>query len=263
MKKFFPILFVLLAVLFSEYLSAQTIITQWTFEEDPFTTSSPVPTFGSGTASTSGMSPSGKSAGSTTGCAQTSGTGAWQIDPAAPGMNESNGVQFLVSTAGYENITVSYDHRHSNTSTRTSRIQYTLNGGTTWVNLDLNNDNYTSGCSNRGALDNGRIDASNPLGSNVSDSWGRRTIDFSAVAGASDNPQFGFRVVAAHYANTGQFRQANNVSTQATAGTWRFDNVTFSGSPKKCIYITEYMYSGTNGEFIEFTNVCKTPQQLT
>ena len=263
MKKNFSIFFVMLMVLLSGYISAQTVITQWTFEEDPFTVSSPVPTTGAGTASTTGMTAAGKSAGSNTGCAQAAGTGAWQIDPASPGTNESNGVQFMVSTAGFENVTVSYDHRLSNTSTRTSRIQYTLDGGATWQNLDLTSSNYTSGCSNRGALDLGRIDASNPAGANVSDSWGRRTIDFKEVAGSSDNPDFGFRVVAAHYSTTSQFRQANNVGNQATAGTWRFDNVTFTGTPKKCIIISEYMYGGANGEFIEFTNVCSQSVDMT
>ena len=263
MQKCFSILIVFLCQLIFSYGKAQTTITQWTFEESVFNTPSPVPTTGVGTAGAIGMNPSGKSSGSTTGCAQTSGTGAWQIDPATPGTNESNGVQFMVSTAGFENIIVSYDHRSSNTSARTSRIQYTLDGGTTWINLDLTGANYTSECPNRGGLDNGRIDAANPVGTNVSDSWGRRTVDFSAITGANDNPNFGIRIVAAHYSNTGQFRQANNVNNQATAGTWRFDNVAFKGTPKKCMLITEYMYSGINGEFVEFTNVCNLPIDMT
>jgi hypothetical protein len=259
MKQFFTSL--ILAFCFAiPGLNAQDIIAQWDFEANPLvpTAANPSPSAGIGTASVVGsMGTPGSATGSSSGCIQASGTGAWQIGSANPGSsNESSGVQFLVPTTGYKNIVLAFDHRISNTGTRTSRIQYTLDG-TQWINLDLSETNYTSECAGRGALDAGRIDVGNPLGGNVSDGWGRRTIDFSSISGANDNPNFGVRIVAAHYALTGQFRQANNVTAAATAGTWRFDNITLTGTPKTCIQITEYMYSGANGEFIEFTNVCQ------
>ncbi|MBK9290169.1 MAG: T9SS type A sorting domain-containing protein [Bacteroidetes bacterium] len=202
--------------------------TTWNFT-GTFTAASPETTSGTGTASVVGsMTGPGSATGTTTGCAQTSGN-AWAIGTAAPGAsNESSGVQFMVPTTGRENIWFAYDHRLSNTATRTARIQYTLNG-TDWINLDVDNTNYLSQCLNRGGIDNGRIDASNPVGSNVSDSWGRRVINFSGISGANNNPNFGVRILAAHYANTGEFRQANNVNAVATGGTWRFDNVVFGG----------------------------------
>ncbi|QQR87934.1 MAG: choice-of-anchor I family protein [Flavobacteriales bacterium] len=206
-------------------------IAVWTYEPLQGTSANPTPNIGTGASAVVGsMTGPGTATGSTTGCAQASGTTAWAIGTASPGAtNESSGVEYRTSTVGYENITFSYDHRLSNTATRTARIQYTLDG-TSWVNLTLDGTNYdNSACANRGGLDNGRIDASDPIGTNVSDSWGRRTIDFSAIAGANNNPDFGVRILAAHHAATGQFRQANNVATVATAGTWRFDNVSFQG----------------------------------
>ncbi|MBL7981012.1 MAG: choice-of-anchor I family protein [Flavobacteriales bacterium] len=206
-------------------------IAVWTYEPLQGAAATPTPNIGSGTSAVVGsMTGTATATGSATGCAQTTGNTAWAIGTANPGTtNESSGVEYRTSTVGYENITFSYDHRLSNTATRTARIQYTLDG-TNWINFDLNTGNYdNSACSNRGGLDNGRIDASDPTGTNVSDSWGRRTIDFSAISGANNNPDFGVRILAAHYAATGQFRQANNVSATATAGTWRFDNVTFAG----------------------------------
>lgn len=202
--------------------------TMWDFNV-AFTAASPETTTGTGTASVIGsMTGPGSATGTTTGCSQTTGN-AWAIGTANPGTtNETSGVQFMVPTTGRENIWLAYDQRLSNTATRTARIQYTLNG-TDWVNLDMTSANYLSQCANRGGIDNGRIDASNPIGSNVSDSWGRRVINFSAITGANNNPNFGVRILAAHYASTGQFRQANSVGTAATAGTWRFDNVTFGG----------------------------------
>lgn len=243
---------------------SQQTIAVWTFENNPLSGSNnnPLPETGTGTASIVGsMGSPDRGTGSTTGCSQVSNTGAWQIGSATPGNNESSGVQFNVSTIGYNDIVLSYDHRISNTGSRTSRIQYTLDGST-WINLNVSATNYNSGCANRGAIDDGRIDVSSPVGNNVSDGWGRRTINFSGISGVNNNPNFGVRIVAAHYASTGQFRQANNVNTAATGGTWRFDNVSFTGTPRSCVMITEYMYSGNSGEFIELTNVCQTPVDL-
>jgi hypothetical protein len=203
--------------------------TTWDFT-GTFTAASPETTLGIGTASVVGsMTGPGSATGTTTGCSQTTGN-AWAIGAANPGTtNESSGVQFMVPTTGREHIWMAYDHRLSNTATRTARIQYTLNGSD-WINFDVTATNFLSQCDNRGGIDNGRIDASNPVGTNVADSWGRRVIDFSAITGANNNPNFGVRILAAHYSNTGQFRQANAVTAVATGGTWRFDNVIFGGS---------------------------------
>ncbi|MBK7271386.1 MAG: choice-of-anchor I family protein, partial [Flavobacteriales bacterium] len=206
-------------------------IAVWTYEPLQGAAATPTPNTGTGSSAVIGsMTGATTATGSTTGCAQATGTTAWAIGTANPGAaNETSGVEYRTSTVGYEDITLSYDHRLSNTATRTARIQYTLDG-TTWINLDLDASNYdNSACTNRGGLDGGRIDASDPVGTNVSDSWGRRTIDFSAIAGVNNIPDFGVRILAAHYSTTGQFRQANNVATAATGGTWRFDNVTFAG----------------------------------
>lgn len=224
--------------------------TAWEFTTlpaSPTLSPNPDPTTGIGTASVVGSMTGPTSAtGSTTGCAQSTGL-AWAIGTANPGTtNESSGVQFMVPTTGRENIWVAYDHRLSNAATRTARIQYTLNG-TNWINLDVNSTNYLSMCANRGGIDNGRIDASNPVGSNVSDSWGRRFINFSGIAGANNNPNFGIRILAAHYAETGQFRQANVVGTPATAGTWRFDNVTFGGDQIAGGVATKLAITAVNG----------------
>ena len=229
----------------------QTTITQWDFETiAEADRNSPPPSTGSGTASivgsmstgttTSNYNPAGF--GNCNASSNNAG-GGWGISNAASGANETSGAQFLVSTSGFEDIIVSFEHRLSNAATRTRRFQYTLNG-TDWINLDVvEGTNYTIGCANQGGVDLGRIDASNPVGNNAGDRWTQVEINLSAIAGANNNPNFGFRIVAAHYSNTGAFRQANSVGTAATAGTWRFDNVTVSGT--SLITPTTYYYSGT------------------
>jgi hypothetical protein len=220
-----------LFTLFFGFAGAQTVVTEWTFEENPLLPNefNPAPNIGAGSASVVGsMTGLGRATGSATGCAQTTGTGSWAFGTAAPGTNESSGAQFLVPTTGYQGIRFTYDQRMSNTSTRTERIQYTLDG-TMWVNLDVDASNSTITCS--GSYDNGRFDRGNTVGQNMSDSWSRKSVDFSSVAGVNNNPNFGVRIVAAHFQSSGEFRQANNSLNIATAGTWRFDNVRVTAAP--------------------------------
>jgi hypothetical protein len=211
-------------------------ITRWTFISNPFlvASSTPGPEFGIGSSGLVGsMTGATNATGPDTGCNgnNESGSRSWQIGTANPGTtNESSGVQFKASTVGYENIQFTWDQRFSNTSTRTVRVQYTIDG-INWINLTLDASNFLSGCSNRNGFDDGRLDVSNIVGTNVSDAWARRTILFTSISGVNNNPDFGVRILAAHYSNTGQFRQANNSSTVApTSGTWRFDNVAFQGT---------------------------------
>jgi hypothetical protein len=234
-------------------INAQTVISQWNFE-----TSITIPSTGNGTNTIIGsMSGAASSTGSVTGCVQQTGTGAWQIGSANPGtVNESSGVQFMFSTLGYDSIVFEYDHRISNSGTRTVRVQYTIDG-TNWINLDVTSLTYINACVGRGAIDNGRIDAADPLGTNVSDSWSRRRINFSTIPSVNDNPNFGVRLMAAFYDVTGQFRQANNVTAVATAGTWRFDNVTLTG---RVIIIpppppANVSFAGTHASVAENSNV--------
>ncbi len=206
--------------------NSQSVITAWDFE-----TAIDAPSTGTGTNVLIGTFAGGTTGtGSNTGCSQQSGTGAWQIGTATPGeTNESSGIEFKASTVDFENILFEYDHRTSNTGTRTTRIQYTLDG-IEWLNLDVTSSNYSNACSDKGGIDLGRIDVANPVGTNGSDAWSRRFVNLSAIEGADDNANFGVRILAAHYAETGEFRQANNVNNIATAGTWRLDNVAFKGS---------------------------------
>ena len=213
-------------------INAQVTITNWNFEANPLEggDNTPSPSTGLGSASFVGSMNTGlRNHGTETGCLQVSGTGAWSAEDANPGTNESSGAQFLVSTAGFQLVTVQYDLRMSNSATRTERFQYTTDAGITWQNLDLNSSNTTISCN--GSFDNGRIDRGNNLGDANGDSWGRRIINLSALNPVNDNALFGFRIVAAHYSNSGEFRTANNSTTVAIAGKWRFDNVIVSGAP--------------------------------
>jgi hypothetical protein len=99
----------------------------------------------------------------------------WQ----AQGLNSGvSGVEFRVSTAGFSNIVVSWDHRHSNRMSRWVQFQYSTNGGASYSTAGLPNG--------------GLFEAS--LGGDL---WyNNRTVDLSNIPAAANNPNFRFRVVS-------------------------------------------------------------------
>ncbi|MBX2929629.1 MAG: DUF3616 domain-containing protein [Saprospiraceae bacterium] len=233
-------------------LQAQ-IITQWNFNSVPAdastSTGSTAPNVGAGTVSLAGGTTatfaSGTANGGSTDPALMDNTGYNITAFAAQSTGDrSRGIQFLLSTVGYNNIQVSWDQRHSNTAPRHVQLQYTADGGITWTDA--------------GALFEGT----------AGDMWfNGRSVDLSAIPAAGNNANFGIRIVAAFDPASGTSYTASNTSSSyATSGTWRFDMVTISGTPLPApgmMRITEYMYSGNNDEFIEFTNVGTVPVDMT
>ncbi|MBA4261982.1 MAG: PEP-CTERM sorting domain-containing protein [Comamonadaceae bacterium] len=119
----------------------------------------------------------------------------------APGVgNKTAGAQFNVSTLGFEDVVVSYDLRHSNTSSRYEQFQYSLDG-TSFVDFIT-------------------------FDGNAGDTWFRRSVDLSGIAGADNNASFAFRVVSAFAPGTLAYAASNATSSYGAAGTWRFDMVT-------------------------------------
>ena len=202
--------------------SGVDIITRWTFEGD--TTD---PAIGSGTASLIG--------GTTASFAIGNGSGrGWNTTsyPAQGTGSGTAGVQFMVSTLNYENIVISFDHRASGTASRWAQLDYTIDGGTTWVVGFWNNNG----------------------GLTPHDTFHSFTVDLSSVTAVNDNPNFGFRIVSIFsplpfdqnanlddYPANAAYMRANpgasytpgggtGTGDYGTGGTWRFDNVTVSGT---------------------------------
>lgn len=189
------------------------VITQWNFNSSPadssLSTGTTLPSVGMGTASLLGVSgtfASGAANGGSSDPATADNSG-WQTTGyAAQGTGDkTRGVQFAVSTVGFEAITVSYDLRHSNTSARHELFQYSLDG--------LNFVDFTTFAGAAG------------------DTWfNNRTVDLSGIAGVADNASFAFRVVATFAPGTSQYAASQSSSNYAGSGTWRFDMVTVSGA---------------------------------
>jgi hypothetical protein len=129
--------------------------------------------------------------------------------PSITANNLSAGIRVNVSTVGYDNIVVSWDQRHTDSSSRYVRFQYSLDG-TTWVNDDVFN------------------------GSQASVTWfNGRTVNLSNIPGVKDNSAFAFRIVSEFQSTaTGSGSAAYAPSGPAGysgGGTWRFDMITISG----------------------------------
>ncbi|WP_422722168.1 beta strand repeat-containing protein [Flavobacterium sp.] len=207
-------------------MNAQTTIASWTYDSLLGNAVSPLANFGTGTSSVVNLSTPTTATGlsSPTGCGSGNSGFAWQHIGFNPGStNEVNGVQFKVGTTGYINTIFSWDQRFSKTAPNTVRLQYTLNG-TTWTNFIMTGSNTTI-CA-------GTINLNGCFETNTGDSFRRVRVDFSSIAAVNNNPNFGIRLLASQYQSTGQYRQSTTPALAAgTTGTWRFDNVTFLGTP--------------------------------
>jgi len=201
--------------------SQAVIFTQWNFNSVPAdaltSTGSILPSTGAGTASLVGTTATFASGGTiitpgSTDPALTDNT-AWNTSgyQAATVGSGTRGVQFLVSTAGQQNIIIKWDQRHSNTSSKFSQFQYTVDG-TNFI---------TTGLTGGGVFT-----------ASAGDTWfNNRTVDLSTISGVNNNVNFGFRVVAIFAPSTSAYTASTVTSTYGTTGTNRFDMVTVDSEP--------------------------------
>lgn len=228
MKIIFKLLVAICLISFHGRIVAQATIATWNYDGISGQPANPIANVGNGSSSivgsivianaATGMSPTVNN-----GCGTQNGTnpGAWSFT-ANPGLtNESSGVQYNVSTIGYQGIKFTWDQRWSNTATNTVRVQYTTDG-TNWQNFTMTSANTTF-CN--GSINDGRFEVNT-----TGDQYRRISVDFTGITAVDNNVNFGVRILAAHYQSTGEFRQTANTASIATGGTWRFDNVTITGA---------------------------------
>ncbi len=190
------------------------VVTQWNFNSPTpdanVATGTAEPNIGSGTLANVGGTTSTFASGDASGGSSDPAVGddsGYNITTfAAQGTgNLTRGVQFNTSTAGFEDIVVNFDQRHSNTAPRTVRFQYTVDGST-FINADQ-------------------------FAATGGDVWfNGRTADLSLITGVDDNPNFAFRIVAEFEPGTTAYAASRSTSTYGTTGTWRFDQVTINGA---------------------------------
>jgi len=199
----------LAALLVAGHVQAE-VVTQWNFNSvtsDSNTgTGTTTPNIGVGTLSlvggTTSTFASGDASGGSSDPATGDDSGFNTTTYSAQGAgNKTRGVQFNVSTLGFENVVVSYDLRHSNTSSRYELFQYSLDG--------ISFVDYMT------------------FDGNAGDTWfNNRTVDLSSIDGADNNASFAFRVVSTFAPGTNAYAASSPTGTYGAAGTWRFDMAT-------------------------------------
>ena len=228
------------------------LITGWTFENNAIAVNnSPAPSTGMGTASSLGMDayPS-PNIGVTTddvvaGVAGDTGangvanlTEIWRIrgqagtNGAANGWSSAapigaQGVQFAVSTLGYNAINVTFDWYTTAQGEGKLQLQYTTDGST-WNNLAIRLGGTTSAI----AVTNNTTSSATVTGyfvqSGASDWYTGLTATITDSA-ANNNTNFAIRIVNA---STGtDCVNASGAALNNSSGNWRFDNVFISGTP--------------------------------
>lgn len=204
--------------------SQADIITQWNFNGASATTVpggalSPSASVGTGTASllggvTASFSSGTANGGSSDPVTTTPTNYGWQTTTyAAQGLEEGQrGVQFSVSTVGYQDISISFDTRHSNTSSRYIRLDYSNNGGASWIL--------------------GSEGAGTVYAGTSGDTWfNLRGGDLSADTSIDNNANFVFRMVTVFAPGTAAYAASTSTSTYAASGTLRWDMVTVNAAP--------------------------------
>jgi hypothetical protein len=129
--------------------------------------------------------------------------------PPATMHNKTSGLELRFSTAGYEDISLTWEHNNNTTANRYLRVQYTADGSLWTDYIVLTNE--------------------------VPGVWYFRTVDFAGVPAADNNPNFGVRLVTEFEATA--IGEGDNYSyvgisaTYATAGTFWSDLVQANGTP--------------------------------
>jgi len=117
------------------------------------------------------------------------------------------GIIFRASTAGYTNITISYDIHHSPTSSRYEAVRYSPDG----INML-------------------RIGAW--IGDS-GDTWFHREINLDPFfwSGSANNSSFAIMIHAEIPSGSQSFLASDPASTFSSTGSWAFDMITISGTP--------------------------------
>ncbi len=213
------------------WASAQAVVvTQWNFNsatpDASTTTGTSSPSQGAGTALLTGGTSATFATGSATDPAATDNTG-WNLAafPAAASGDLTAGARFNVSTVGFQDITLTFNLRHSNTASRYGAIQYSIDG-----------TNFTT---------------HSFFTASAQDTYLARTADLSAIAGAENNPSFSFRVVSA-FENTATgsgtsaylATRTTPITTYSSNGTWRFDMVTLNAVAVAVPEASSFLFAG-------------------
>jgi hypothetical protein len=218
--------------------NAQSVITEWNFDNltAGATSFNPAPSAGSGSSSSLGMAlftgpdtsnifnvagTGSDNSGAGNNTWRLVGTNGWNSGAAIG----AQGAQFNASTAGDTNIEVNFDIMITVQGETNLQVQYTTNG-TTWLNGAIS---YTGAGASilTNSSDPNLVTGSYFHGApNANDSWFNNiTLNLSGIGAVNNDPNFGIRIVNAA-TGADDVNLKTNAAINNTSGNWRLDDVT-------------------------------------
>jgi hypothetical protein len=246
------------ALMAASHIQAQTTIADWTFSNYPAASgtevASPAPSTGAGTATPLGMANTYGTPGPSMALTDVllsstdSSSGAlqneWRVrgteitggSTAANGWSSlapigTQGAEFQVSTAGYNNIQLSFDLETTTQGEKNLAVFYTLDGAT-WTPATITSAGTTSGASlvNNSSGNDANSVASTYVALSTTAGFNNDiSVNFSGISGANNDANFGVEIVNA---STGA--DCVNLAGAAlnnSSGNWRYDNIDIAGTP--------------------------------
>jgi hypothetical protein len=139
----------------------------------------------------------------------------------------TQGAEFAANTAGFGSINVSFDWYGTKQGEANLQLEYTDNGGTTWINTPINIGTNADLAVLTNSTSANTVNGSYIQASGGQDWFAGLTATINDPL-AANNPNFAIALVNA---STG----ADNISMSGAAlnnssGNWRFDNVVISGA---------------------------------
>ena len=210
----------------SYFIQRAPTLAQWNFDTNSFP-NSPAPSVGSGAAALIGGTMSTFVSGS--GSSDTNATNyAWSTTnyPSPSAGNKTRGVQFNVSTLGYQYIGVSWDQLVSSNASKYFRLQTTTNGTT------FNDFAYPEVMTANGMFES-------------------KYFDFSSLPGVNNNSNFAVRILS-EFASTATGTGSSNyvtpdgVASYSTNGSVVFDMFTVVGTPIPRLINPTFGYNAFN-----------------
>lgn len=177
----------------------QNIIAQWSFNAETLE-----PCVGAGTATLIGRATGAFATGSSADQSNPVNR-AWNISGFPPQGRDPRtaGAQFAVDTSGYENIALLWDHRFSGTASRRAVLQVAVDGQSfaDALVIEASGEGWTNNLS----------------------------VDLRYDPAFGNNPMFAFRIVS-DFDRENEYVAAKAGSAYSSAGTWRLDRVTVTGT---------------------------------
>lgn len=140
----------------------------------------------------------------------------------------TQGAEFQASTAGFDDIQISFDINNTTQGARNLELLYTIDGST-WINATLSSGGTLGTLETGSASDANTVDGSYVELSASGTGWNNQiTASLSGISEVNNDANFGIEIVNA---STGADAvNAAGTALNNTSGNWSYDNISITGT---------------------------------